>query len=152
MQFRGPQLFFKKRGGGSIPRRIVPTWNLYAFTDKLAIRLWMEGLDLNVILIFLPIWFAIWQPVHRRDSQSQNLSTALPTLGCHALHVWLAESSRVPTLWRHDHNIDDQNMVVLLIIGIDLPCLWKKIYHQNTMLTRWKVCKFKDEDIKILCR
>ena len=26
--------------------------------------------------------------------------------------VWLAESSRAPTLWRHDHNVDEQNMLV----------------------------------------
>ena len=27
--------------------------------------------------------------------------------------------------------------------GVDLPCLQKKISHENTMLMRWKVCKFK---------
>ena len=27
-------------------------------------------------------------------------------------------------------------------LGVDLPCLRKKISHQNTMWTRWKVCKF----------
>ena len=55
VQFRGPELFNKKEG--TISRRIVPTWNLYAFINKLAIRLWMDGLNLNVILILLPIWF-----------------------------------------------------------------------------------------------
>ena len=35
-------------------------------------------------------------------------------------------------------------------LGVDLPCLRKKICDQNTMLMRWKVCKFKDEDLKIL--
>ena len=60
-------------------------------------------------------------------------------------NVWLAESSRAPALWRHDNDVGDQNMVVL-------PCLWKKIRHQNTMLMKWKVCKFKDEDLKILGR
>ena len=34
-------------------------------------------------------------------------------------------------------------------LGIDLPRLRKKIWHQNTMWMRWKVCKFQDEDIKI---
>ena len=60
-------------------------WYLYAFTNKLVIRLWMDGLNLNVILMFLPIWFchtaaiaSTWQPV-------QNLSTGLPARGCHAL-------------------------------------------------------------------
>ena len=31
-------------------------------------------------------------------------------------NVWLAESSHAPALWRHDHNVGDQNMVVLPII------------------------------------
>ena len=35
-------------------------------------------------------------------------------------NVWLAESSRAPALWRHDHNVGDQNMVVLPIVGVDL--------------------------------
>ena len=37
-------------------------------------------------------------------------------------------------------------------LRVDLPCLRKKICHQNTMWMRWKVCKFKDEDLKILGR
>ena len=58
---------------------------------KLAIRLWMDGLNLNVILQLIIL---------------------------------------------HDHNVGDQNMVVLPIVGVDLPCLRKKIRHQNTMLMR----------------
>ena len=37
--------------------------------------------------------------------------------------VWLAESSRAPALWRHDHNVGDQNMVVLPIVGGRLALL-----------------------------
>ena len=44
-----------KQKGGTISRRIVPTWYLYALMNKLAIRLWMDGLNLNVIVMFLPI-------------------------------------------------------------------------------------------------
>ena len=66
-------------------------------------------------------------------------------------NMWLAESSRAPALWCHDHNIDDQNMVFLPIVGVDLPCLRKKIWLQNTMSIRWKVCKY-EEDLKILGR
>ena len=83
VQFRGPELFLEK--GGTISRRTVPTSYLHASMNKLAIRLWMDGLNLNVILMFLPIWFchtaaiaSTWHPV-------QNLSTALPARGCHAL-------------------------------------------------------------------
>ena len=36
---------------------------------------------------------------------------------------WLAESSRAPALWRHDHNVDDQNMVVFPIVGGRLAML-----------------------------
>ena len=45
-----------------------------------------------------------------------------------------------------------KNMVLLPIVGVDLPCWRKKIYHQNTMIMRWKLYKFKDEDLQILGR
>ena len=32
-------------------------------------------------------------------------------------NMLLAESSHAPALWRHDQNVDDQNMAVLPIIG-----------------------------------
>ena len=80
--------------------------------------------------------------------------TALPARGCHALQrvIGWALSWTLPALWHHDHNIGNQKMVVLPIIGVDLPCLRKKIRHLNTMLMKWKVCKFKDEDLKSLGR
>ena len=34
-------------------------------------------------------------------------------------------------------------------LGVDLPCLRKKVCHQKTMWMRWKLCKCKDEDLKI---
>ena len=47
--------------------------------------------------------------------------------------AWMAESSRAPTLWRHYHNVDDQNMVVLPIIGGQLAMLteenWPSKYN-----------------------
>ena len=70
VQFRGPKLFKKKRG--IISRRIVPTWYIYASMNKLAIRLWMDGLNLNVIWMFCRYDFAIRQPLHRHDSQSRT--------------------------------------------------------------------------------
>ena len=41
-------------------------------------------------------------------------------------NVWLAESSRAPALWRHYHNVDDQNMVVLPIVGGRLAMLMEE--------------------------
>ena len=96
----GDPSFLKK--GGTISRRIVPTWYLYASMNKLAIRLWMDGLNFNVILMFLTIWFchtaaiaSTWQPV-------QNLSNALPARGCHALqHLigWELSCTCIVTSW-----------------------------------------------------
>ena len=37
--------------------------------------------------------------------------------------VWLAASFRAPVLWRHDNNVDDQNMMVLPIVGGRLDML-----------------------------
>ena len=98
--FRGPKLFKKKRG--TISRIIVHTWYLYAPMNMLAIRLWMDGLNLNVIFMYSPIWFchtaaiaSTWQPV-------QNLSTALPARGCHALQRvigWALSCTCIVTSW-----------------------------------------------------
>ena len=64
----GTRVLWDKRG--TISKRIVPTWYLYAFMNKLAIRLWMDGLNLNAISMFLSIRFchtatnaSTWQPV-----------------------------------------------------------------------------------------
>ena len=67
------------------------------------------------------------------------------------------ESYFIAVIWAHDWNID---VIITLSttktwwssrsLGVDLPCLRKKICHQNTMWMRWKVCKFKDEDLTIL--
>ena len=57
------------------------------------------------------------QPLHRHDSQSRTYQRRYGHVIVMLCNVWLAESSRVPALWRHDHNVDDQNMVVLPIVG-----------------------------------
>ena len=52
-------------------------------------------------------------------------------------NVWLAESYRAPALWRHNHNINDQNMVVLPIVGGRLAMLTEENlpskYNANEM-------------------
>ena len=50
----------------------------------------------------------------------------------------LSESSRAPALWRHDHNVDNQNMMVLPIIGGRLAMLTEENLPSNTMLMRCK--------------
>ena len=150
MHFRGPELLKKK--GGTISRRNVPSCYVYAFTNKLVIRLWIGGLDLNVILmlyadLILPHGSLCIDMTSPRTYQRRCRHVVVMLY-----NVWLAESSRAPALWRHDHNVDDQSMAVLPIVGGDLPSLRKEICHYNTMLMRWNVCKFKDEDLKILGR
>ena len=57
-------------------------------------------------------------------------------------NVWLAESSRAPTLWRHDHNVDDQNMAVFPIVGGRLAML-----TEENVLSIYNVYKMKDLQI-----
>ena len=66
-------------------------------------------------------------------------------------NVWLGESSRAPALWRHDHNVDDQNMVVLPIVGGRLAMLTEENLPSKYNTDEMK-SKFKDEDLKILGR
>ena len=112
---------------GNISRRIVRTWYLYAFMDKLAIRLWTDGLNLNVILMFLPIWFChtpaialTWQPV------SEPINGVTGTwLSCFATCDWLRALVHLhcdviittPTT---------KNMVVLPIVGARIAMLMEE--------------------------
>ena len=127
----------------------MPTWYLYAFVKKLAIRLWMDGLNLNVILMLFPIGFShtaaitlTWQAV------TEPINGVTGTwLSCFATCDWLTAlvhlrcdimktTSTTKTWWS------------CRSLGVDMPYLRKNICHRNTTLIRWKVCKFKDEDLK----
>ena len=86
--------------------------------NKLAIRLWMDGLNLNVILMFCRYDFAIRQPLHRHDSQSrthQRLYWYVVVMLC---NVWLANSSRAHGC------IFLLKSLAKLGLELDLPCLW----------------------------
>ena len=48
-------------------------------------------------------------------------------------YVWLTESSRTPALWRHDPDVNHQNVLSSLYQGV-LTCLQKNIWHQNAMI------------------
>ena len=117
VQFRGSELFKKKR---HYFMKNLPTFYIYAFMNKLVIWMWMDCLNLNVILMFLLIWFchtavieSTWQPV-----QNQHLVVML-------CNVWLAESSRASALWSHDHNIETKTWWSCWSLEVDLVCLWK---------------------------
>ena len=76
-------------------------------------------------------------PEHDTQSRNQRRYRHVVVMLC---NVWLAESSRAPALWRHYHNVDDQNMVVLPIVGgstchaygrkfaIKIQCEWDEKY------------------------
>ena len=150
VQFRGPELY--KENGALfqielyLPGIFMPSRTSWQYDCK-----WMASI-LIYIQWFCRYDFATRQPLHRHDTQSRTYQRHYRRVVVMLCNVWLAESSHAPALWRHDHNVDDQNMAVLPIVGVNLPCLRKKICQQNTMWMRWKVCKFKDEDLKILCR
>ena len=54
-------------------------------------------------------------------------------------NVWLAESSRAPALWRHYHNVDDQNMVVFLIVGGRLA-----MFTEENLASKYNVNEMKN--------
>ena len=124
--------------------RFVPTWYLYAFMNKLEIRLWMDGLNLNVILMFLPIWFchmaaiaSMWQPVLEPINSVTNTWLSffatcdwLRTL-VHLHCDVMITTSTTKTWWS------------CWSLGVDLPCLRKKICHQKTTWMRWKYVNLK---------
>ena len=70
--------------------------------------------------------FAIQQALHRHDSQSRTYQQHYRHVVVMLCNVWLAESSRAPALWRHDHNLHDQNMVVLPILGCQVAILMEE--------------------------
>ena len=47
--------------------------------------------------------------------------------------VWLAESCSAPALWCYERDVSHQNMMYCRSYKCDLPCLRKKIRHQNAM-------------------
>ena len=52
----------------------------------------------------------------RHDSLSRTYQRRYRHVVVMVCNIWLAESSHAPALWRHDHNVDDQNMTVLSIV------------------------------------
>ena len=130
VQFRGTELF-KKRGHYFKKNGTCPVY--LCLSEQVGDTI-VDGFPISECnLIFLPIWFCHTQPMYRHDSQSRTYQRRYGYVVAMLCNVWLAESSRAPVLWRHDHNVDDQNMAVL---GVDLPCLRKKICHRNPMLMR----------------
>ena len=65
-------------------------------------------------------------------------------------NLWLAESTHIAR--RHDPNVDNQNMVVLPIVGGRLAMLTEENLPSKYNVNEMKICKRKDEDLKILSR
>ena len=139
VQFRGPELFMKR--GGTISRRILPTWYLYAFVNKLTIRLCMDGLNLNVhVILFFFADMILSYGSHCIDMTAsprtyQQRHRHVVVMFC---NVWLAESSSALALWRHDHNVDDQNMVFLPIVGGRLA-----MFTEGNLTSKYNVNEMK---------
>ena len=140
MQFRGPELLKKRRHyfkknltylvslcfNGQVCHTIVDRWpqcewNFNVFADMI-LPYGSNCLDMK----------ASPEPIN---------GVTGTWLSCFATCHWLR--ALVTCIVTSDHNFDDQNMVILPIVGFDLPCLRKKIYHQNTMIMSWKVCNLK---------
>ena len=155
VQFRGPELF-KKNGALFqeelyLPGIFMPPWTSWRYDCG-----WMAssqfGCNFNVFAESFCHTAAIastWQPV----------STALPARGCHALQRvigWDPGWELLCTCCLHCDvmitTLATKTWWSCRSLGVDLPCLRKKFRHQNTMLMTWKVCKFKDEDLKIISR
>ena len=93
--------------------------------------------------------------LHRHDSESQNLSTTLPARCCHALQRaigWELSYTWIVTSWSQRQPPKNDGLVDRWGSTSHAYGLRKKICHQNTLSMSWKVCKFKDEDLKILGR
>ena len=73
--------------------------------------------------MFLSIWFCHTTAIASYDSQSRTYQRRYRHVIVMLCNVLLAESSLAPALWRHDHNVGDQNMVVLPIVGGRLAML-----------------------------
>ena len=52
--------------------------------------------------------------------------------------VWLAERSRAPALSRHDHNADDQNMMVMAMVGG-----WLAMLMEENLPSKYNVNEMK---------
>ena len=124
VQFRGPELF-KKKGTLFQEELYLPGIFMPSRTRWRYICKWMASISMY-FLCFCRYDFAIRQPLHRHNIQPRTYQRRYWHVVVMLCNVWLAESSRVTALWRHDHNDDYQNMAVLPIVGGRLAMLTKE--------------------------
>ena len=100
VQFSGPVLF--KENGALFQEEVclfdifMPSWTTWRYDCGWTASMWMS------FWCFCRYDFAIWQPFHRHDTQSQNLSTGLSARGCHALQraiAWEFSYTYIVTSW-----------------------------------------------------
>ena len=120
VQFNRLAIFFFKKKGGIISRRILPTQIIYTFTSKLVIQFLVDGLALCVFSHVLPPCESSRHDRHRFHSNSACIATndwlrfLMHFIGIH--NAWLA----APALWHHDRDISLQNIVLLPIFQSDI--------------------------------
>ena len=121
VQFRGPKLFKKRRAlfqeEFCLPVIFMPSWTSWRYDCGWMASIWM------LFQCFCRYDFAIRHPLHRHDSLSRTYQRRYRHVIVMICNLWLAESSRAPALWRHDHNADDQNKAVLPMVGGRLAML-----------------------------
>ena len=136
VQFRGPKLF-KKKGALFqeelyIPGIFMPPWTSWRYDCGWMASIWMQ------FWCFRRYDFAIRKPLHRHDSQSRTYQRRYRHVVVMLCNVWLAERSRAPALWRHDHNVGNQNMVVLPIVGG-----WLAMFTEENSPSKYNVDEMK---------
>ena len=120
----------------------IMTWSVIGKNFKKILTNWDHP------FFFLPIYnFAIRQPLHRHDSQSQNLSTALPARGCHALQRvigWELSCTYIVMSWsqrrgpKHDGLADRWGSTCHAYgrkFAIKIQCQWDEKYVNLKMKT-----------------
>ena len=137
VQFRGPD--FLRKMGHYFNKNCTYLVSLCSI-NKLTIRLWMDGFNLNVILIVLSIWFCHTAPI---ASTWQSVLSTYQRRYQHVVvmlcNLWLA---RAPVQLHCDVMITTSTTKTwwssCRSLGVNFAMLTEENLPPNTMLMRWK--------------
>ena len=99
VQFSGTELFRKK---GHCFKKNCTYLVSWCHHEQVGDTIVEDGLDMNVTLMFLPIWFCPTAAIASTSQPVQNLSAALPARGCHVLQRvigWELSCTCIVTSW-----------------------------------------------------